>query len=315
MGIRAGNYARFTARPPSTLTKRGEQACVADDDPDGDANPEGARAGRGAQARCVDVAPCATFGRMGVLVCERFARAAWRAIACGQLVALGLLGLVSGCAEQNVSLAGGPREYVAGDYPEVLKAWTRDKSFFSLAQLDERLTVTATFESWDFRWAYVVRYASDFRLTIEQRRELLDKTLAETRSEHEFYVALYGPNWRWTDLSRPTSEWVVRLIDDKGNETAPSRIEAIIKPGPLEYQYFPYTTPWRHAYRIQFPRTTSTGQPTISPDAIWFGLLFAGAEGNGDLIWRVAPGDESRAGLPSVSDVRSPPRAPTAADM
>jgi hypothetical protein len=257
--------------------------------------------------------------RMGVLACERFARAARRAIACGQLavlgLGLGLVGLVGGCAEQNVSLAGGAREYVAGDYPEVLKAWTRNKSFFSLAQLDERLTVTATFESWDFRWAYVVRYASDFRLTVEQRRELLDKTLAETRNEHEFYVALYGPNWRWTDLSRPTSEWVVRLIDDKGNETAPSRIEAIIKPGPLEYEYFPYTTPWRHAYRIQFPRTTSTGQPTISPDAIWFGLLFAGAEGNGDLIWRVAPGDESRAGLPSVSDIRSPPKAPTAADM
>src|SRR5579863_9394766 len=108
MGIRAGNYARFAPRPPSTVTKTGERACDADVD-----RPARAH-GRRAQARCIDMAPCATFGRMGVLVCERFDRAAWRAIACGQLVALGLLGLVSGCAEQNVSLAAGPREYVAG---------------------------------------------------------------------------------------------------------------------------------------------------------------------------------------------------------
>ena len=42
------------------------------------------------------------------------------------------------------------------------------------------LTVTATFESWDFRWAYVVRYAQDYRLTVEQRRALLETTLRES---------------------------------------------------------------------------------------------------------------------------------------
>jgi len=209
----------------------------------------------------------------------------WRA----WLVALAaaLLCVCVGCAEPTVSLVTGPREYVPGDYPEVLKAWTRDKSLLDLARLDDRLTVTATFESWDFRWAYVVRYASDFRLTLAQRRELLDRTLTETKDDHEFYVALFGTNWRWADLSRPTSAWVVRLIDDKGNETAPSKIDPIVKPGPIEYEYFPYTTPWRHAFRIHFPRETPAGQPTIAADAKWFGLLFAGAEGNGDLIWKM----------------------------
>ncbi|HEY8038501.1 MAG TPA: hypothetical protein VIF15_01855 [Polyangiaceae bacterium] len=191
------------------------------------------------------------------------------------------------CAEQKVSLAAGPREYVPSDYTQVLKRWTRDESLIVLSELDSKLTVTATFESWDFRWAYVIRYAADYRLTIEQRRELLDRTLHASEDDHEFYVALYGTNWRWTDLSKPTSAWIVRLIDDQGSETAPSKIESIVKPGPLERRYFPYTSVWRHAFRIRFPRQMGDGRPAIAANARWFGLRFAGAEGNEELHWDI----------------------------
>jgi hypothetical protein len=191
------------------------------------------------------------------------------------------------CAEPHVSLATGPREYVPTDYPQVLQLWTRQENLVVFAELEQKLAVTATFESWDFRWAYVVRYASDYRLTVEQRRELLERTLRETEDNHEFYVALYGTNWRWGDLSRPNSAWIVRLIDNEGDETAPSKIEAVVKPGPIEEEYFPYTTVWRRAFRIRFPRTTGNGRPTIAPTAKWFGLRFAGAEGNAELVWRL----------------------------
>jgi len=191
------------------------------------------------------------------------------------------------CAEPKVSLATGPREYVPSDYSQVLKKWTREKSLIVFQELDAKLTVTATFESWDFRWAYVVRYAADYRLTVEQRRELLQHTMEQTADDYEFYVALYGTSWRWTDLSRPTSAWIVRLIDDEGSETAPSKIEAIPKPGAIERRYFPYTTVWRHAFRIRFPRNGIDGRPTIARTASWFGLRFAGAEGNEELRWEI----------------------------
>ena len=58
--------------------------------------------------------------------------------------------------------------------------------------------------------------------------------------------------------------------------------------GAIELTYFPYTTPWRSAYRISFPRIGGHGRPTISPDARWFGIRFAGAQGNDELIWEVA---------------------------
>jgi hypothetical protein len=210
------------------------------------------------------------------------------------LLALSALVALGGCAEERVSLSAGPREYVASDYQDVLKRWTRSESLLNITQLDDLLTVTATFESWDFRWAYVIRYAQDYRMTIEQRRELLEKTLRESNESHQFYVALYGSNWRWVDLTRPNSAWIVRLIDEKGDETAPTTIEKIAKPGALERTYFPYTTVWRQVFRIRFPRNTADGRPTIAPDAKWFGLRFAGSEGNEELRWDLAPNDAQR---------------------
>ena len=209
----------------------------------------------------------------------------------GALVAVSLAS--SGCGTPKVSLAGGTREYVASDYSTVLKRWTRKGSLIVVSELDDLLTVDATYESWDFRWAYVVRYAQDFRLTVEQRRVLLEKTLNETRETHAFYLALYGSNRRWTDLTRPNSAWIVRLIDDQGNETAPLEIEGIDKPGALERTYFPYTTVWRQAFRIRFPRYAD-GKPAIAEDAKWFGLRFAGAEGNQELHWDLEPGAATR---------------------
>ncbi len=204
----------------------------------------------------------------------------------GTFAVIALLGAAA-CADPKVSMATGPREYTDSDYAQVLERWTRTKSLTTLSELDTLLTVTATFESWDFRWAYVVRYANDYRLTVEQRRSLLERTLSETTDGHRFYVALYGSNARWADLTRPNSSWIVRLIDAEGNETAPLSIELIARPGALERRYFPYSTIWRNVFRIKFPTTTPGGQPTISAGARWFGLRFAGAEGNEELHWDV----------------------------
>jgi hypothetical protein len=199
----------------------------------------------------------------------------------------------SGCGQPHVSLADGPREYVATDYEQVLARWTRTEHLIALSELDDLLTVTATFESWDFRWAYVIRYAQDYRLTTEQRRVLLDSTLDEARTHHQFFIALYGSNRRWTDLERPTAGWIVRLIDDRGNETAPDEIVRIARPGLVESAYFPYMSSWRKAFRIKFPAATSHG-PTVAPDANVIGLRFAGAQGSEELIWRLERGEAAR---------------------
>jgi len=200
------------------------------------------------------------------------------------------LAALSGCASEAVLLREGPREYVATDYSTVLRQWTRSAQLTSLEAMDNVLTVTATYESWDFRWAYAVRYGEDYRLTIDQRHALLERSLAETRDQHQFYVALYAEKHKWNDLTAEQPAWIVRLIDDQGTETAPSNIQKIKRPGAIELTYFPYTSPWRSAFRVSFPRVRADGRATIPTDARWFGLRFAGPQGNEEIVWLVEPG-------------------------
>jgi hypothetical protein len=194
------------------------------------------------------------------------------------------------CASSTVSLSEGPRQNVAMDYDSVLRRWTRSAQLTSLNAMDNVLTVSATYESWDFRWAYAVRYAEDYRLTVDQRHALLERSLAETRERHEFYLALYAQKHKWNDLTDEHPAWIVRLVDDAGTETAPSEIQVIRKPNAIELTYFPYTTPWRSAFRLTFPRVRADGRPTIPPEARWFGLRFAGPQGNQEVIWEVQKG-------------------------
>lgn len=205
---------------------------------------------------------------------------------------MGTLGLLAGllfsaCGTPKVNLNEGPREYVSTDYEAVLRDWTRDEELIVMSELDNVLNVTATYESWDFRWAYVVRYASDYRLTVDQRKLLLERSLSESREYHQFYTALYAEKHKWADLTAENAAWIVRLIDDQGNETAPSEIIVIKRPGAIERTYFPYTSPWRSAFRLRFPTRKADGSPTISPKARWFGLRFAGAQGHQELTWEV----------------------------
>ncbi len=218
--------------------------------------------------------------------------------------------VLGGCATPTVTLAEGPREYVATDYDTVLGRWTRTERLFALSELENYLTATATFESWDFRWAYVVRYVQDYRLTIDQRKKLLEKALDETRDKHQFFIALYGGERKYNDLTKPDSAWIVRLIDDTGNETAPQEIVAIKKPNALERSYFPYNTIFRQAFRIRFPRVSSDGRPTISTQAKWFGLRFAGAQGNSELVWQLdeKPGNK----VVTMGETPKPPTQPVA---
>ena len=50
-----------------------------------------------------------------------------------------LLPLLFGCAAQTVSLHEGPREYVATDYENVLRKWTRTEHLIALSELDNFL--------------------------------------------------------------------------------------------------------------------------------------------------------------------------------
>src|SRR5580692_928992 len=140
---------------------------------------------------------------------------------------------LTACGPGLVNLHEGPRTYTAQRYEEVLHRWTRTGHDYTLQGFDDQITATATYESWDFRWAYVTRYADDFRLSTADRTRLLETSLDASHHEHEFYVAMYTLSRRWGELTRPTSAWRVLLVDDHGREVAPIAVEAVPRPGAL----------------------------------------------------------------------------------
>lgn len=184
-----------------------------------------------------------------------------------------------------MSMAETQRDYRPEDYSSVLRFWTREKSLISVDEMDNVLTVTSTFQSWDFRQAYAARYRHDYRLTPQEGRTFLERSLQTSRAYHEFFVALYAQHPRWGEIADVDALWVVRLVDDTGNEIAPVTIDKIRKPSAMELSYFPYLTSYRKVFRITFPRATTSGEPSISPESEWFGLEFSGAQGHTTLKW------------------------------
>lgn len=198
------------------------------------------------------------------------------------------------CVTPPVSLRQGPRTYTAQSYEAVLERWTREGRGYTLSGfLDDQLMATATYESWDFRWAYVVRYASDFHLTTEERSRLLRTSLEASQREHEFYVTLAMPNRRWGDLAAPTSAWRVVLVNDRNLAVLPSAIERVRQPGVIERTYFPYTNVWRQVFRIRFPTHSAEHGPDpaalIDARTRHFSLRFTGPVGQLDLTWTLSP--------------------------
>lgn len=211
------------------------------------------------------------------------ARLPQRALATS-LLALGIA-LGAGCGAPRVSLRPTEHAFTASDYGGMYDRWTRDADDFDFGRLGEVLHVTATFESHEFRWAYVVRYASDHSMTTEERTRLLERSLADSDQRHRFFVTLGMPIYREGDLTSDQSDWRVLLVDANGRQTDPVEILRVPRPSRDMRAYFPSIHRQRHTFRIAFPVVDESGAPSIEPGSDHVILRFAGASGTVDLRW------------------------------
>jgi hypothetical protein len=203
--------------------------------------------------------------------------------------ALMILAFASGCAAPIVSMSPHTHAFTANDYDTIYELWTREAAPFDFGKLRSVLTTTATFESREFRWAYVVRYGEDFGLATDARNAMLAASLADAEQHHRFLVTLGGAKFRELDLTTERGAWRVLLIDDRGRQVRPVEIQKIQHPTPAERTYFPSVGPFRQAFRLVFPVKHEDGYPTIPPEASFATLRFTGPEGHVDLNWEFAP--------------------------
>jgi hypothetical protein len=187
-----------------------------------------------------------------------------------------------------VSMAPATHAFTANEYENVYDRWTRAAAPFDFGKLHSVLYVTATLESREFRWAYVVRYSSDFGLNTDSRNSMLAATLADAEQHHRFFVTLGGGQPREMDLTNDRGAWRVLLLDDRGRQVRPIEVQKVKRPTPAERTYFPSVSPFREAFRLVFPFTHEDGYPTIPKEALFAVLRFTGPEGQVDLKWDFA---------------------------
>jgi hypothetical protein len=216
---------------------------------------------------------------------------------CGALAALCTLWACGAPTPKPVDLSSGTREYTPDDYGRVVNRWTRharlQKDFDKVAPFDTALDVRATFEAWDWRWAFVEHYASIYKLPDADKQKMRDEQLKTAESFHEFHVAAQASRWEWTDfLNKKNVVWRVVLFDDSKREVEPNDIWPVKAPLAQEASFFPYIggidQPFTTLVVFRFPATLDgkpDGQPTISPDTKHVTLRFTGPLGTVDLVW------------------------------
>lgn len=201
----------------------------------------------------------------------------------------GLLVLAACAGAAPLSMRTSPRAFTPEEYGHVYDLWTRTYEGYDWGNLQNTLTATATFESWEYRWAYVIRYARDHSLDTPARTAMLRATLTDAGETHRFFVTLVGRLYRESDLTREQSAWRVLLVDDHDRTEAPSEIIHITHPTADDKTYFPTVNPFRQVFRITFPAQHADHTPTIPPGCRHVILRFTGAQGRADLQWDLAP--------------------------
>jgi hypothetical protein len=192
--------------------------------------------------------------------------------------------LAGACGTQKprvVDFSENARDYRPKDYDAVYELWTRHMR--AMHQVDAALEVWATFKSWDFREAFVERYAAVYSLSDTDRTTLRRAQQDAFRRAYEFHVTAQSANYRWNDLDKASSAWRVTLIDALGHELTPEPVRVEKLPDAYELEFFPNRTPFSKSYSIRFP---------IQPDGDFGGtktgsitLRIASPIARVDLLW------------------------------
>jgi len=152
--------------------------------------------------------------------------------------------------------------------------------------VEKALEVWATFKSWDWREAYIERYASVYSLSEGDRSKLRAGQLSALHDAYEFNLTAQSANYKWNDLEKQSSPWRITLLDALGHELQVDA--AVIKvqklPEPYEREFFPAKTPFTKMYSVRFVAPANSEFVGIKSGSII--LRIASPVGRIELTWR-----------------------------
>lgn len=178
------------------------------------------------------------------------------------------LAAAAGCAAtrpETVDFSQTTKHYRSEDYPEVYEDWTRHAKL--VEDVGTVLEMWATFKSWDFRQAYIARYAKAYDLPDSEREVLAKAEQDAARTVYEIHLVTQSTSDKWNDLDRRNSAWRITLIDGNGAELSPTSIKAERFPELYEMVFFPHRTPFTRTYTVRFVHSDSGADSFSGPDS------------------------------------------------
>ena len=184
----------------------------------------------------------------------------------------------AGCAAKKG--AAGP------GYFELLDSWTRVEKVYD--GFEPRLVLKATYKNRSFRYAYIDRYADDYKLSPRYKEAMREKAMELSELYNEFILAAHTPTDRWNDFEEVDSIWKLYLEDNLGNRLTPISIDELDAKDPLLQEFFPHIGLWSSIYIVRFPKYSEGGTESIpGAGTDYLRLIVAGALGSGKLEWRL----------------------------
>jgi hypothetical protein len=167
----------------------------------------------------------------------------------------------SACSSQQptiVDFSETPRDYRPKDYAAVAERWTRHQVIrWDFA--DSALEAWVIFKSWDFREAYVERYAALYSLSEADKLALRASQLEAAKTSYEFHISAQSAIYKWNDLEKRNSPWRISLVDGLGHELLPEFVKLQKLPEAYEIEFFPQKTPFTRTYLVRFPKLPPAG--------------------------------------------------------
>jgi hypothetical protein len=194
-----------------------------------------------------------------------------------------------GCAtsrQQTVDFSDTSRSYRGSDYPAVFDAWTRHAK--AVQDIGTVMEVWATLKSWDFRQAYIAKYAKIYDLPEGERDTLAKSQHDQAKALYEIHLVAQSTNDRWNDLGNRNSPWRITLLDGTGAELAPTTVKVEKLPDAYESEFFPTRTPFSKTYTLRFVRPE--GESFVGPASGRLILRLASPVGKVEVAWEAKDG-------------------------
>lgn len=182
-----------------------------------------------------------------------------------QIIACGLSGgaaailCATGCRSGQpmlVDFSETSRNFLASDYAEVFNRWTRHERLVS-ANEGTIIELWGTLKSWEFREAYVEKYAQVYALSPSDKATLLASELKKSKTGFELHLTVQTSDYRSNDLEKRESPWRLSLVDGTGDEIFKNEIESLRLPVPYEEAFFPEKTSFSRSYGVIFDREST----------------------------------------------------------